>query len=67
MVWYDVVWYGMVNHRRAGGEYTVIKMNRKTYTLEDKDGGRVKCSIGLISPINNLNDHPWLKEKYSAA
>ena len=39
-----------VNHRRAGGEYTVIKMNRKTYTLENKDG-RVKCSIGLISPI----------------
>ena len=40
----------MVNHRRAGGEYTVVKMNRKTYTLENKDG-RVKCSIGLISPI----------------
>ena len=39
-----------VNHRRAGGEYTVVKMNRKTYTLENKDG-RVKCSIGLISPI----------------
>ena len=56
-----------VNHKRAGGEYTVIKMNRKTYTLEDKDGGRVKCSIGLISPINNLEDHPWLKEKYPAA
>ena len=41
-----------VNHKRAGGEYTVIKMNRKTYTLEDKDGGRVKCSIGLISPVD---------------
>ena len=39
-----------VNHRRAGGEYTVVKMNRKTYTLENEDG-RVKCSIGLISPI----------------
>ena len=40
----------MVNHKKAGGEYTVVKMNRKTYTLENKDG-RVKCSIGLISPI----------------
>ena len=40
-----------VNHRRAGGEYTVVKMNRKTYTLENKDG-RVKCSIGLISPVD---------------
>ena len=39
-----------VNHRRANGEYTVVKMNRKTYTLENEDG-RVKCSIGLISPI----------------
>ena len=41
----------MVNHKKAGGEYTVMKMNRKTYTLENMSGGRVKCSIGLISPI----------------
>ena len=40
----------MVNHRRAGGEYTVVKMNRKTYTLENMVG-RVKCPISLISPI----------------
>ena len=40
----------MVNHKKAGGEYTVVKMNRKTYTLENMFG-RVKCSIGLISPI----------------
>ena len=39
-----------VNHRRAGGEYTVVKMNIKTYTLENNDG-RVKCSIGLIKPV----------------
>ena len=40
----------MVNHKKAGGEYTVVKMNRKTYTLENMFG-RVKCSIGLIRPI----------------
>ena len=40
----------MVNHKKAGGEYTVVKLNRKTYTLENMMG-RVKCSIGLISPI----------------
>ena len=40
----------MVNHKKAGGEYTVIKLNRKTYTLENMMG-RVKCSIGLISPV----------------
>ena len=40
----------MVNHRKAGGEYTVVKMNRKTYTLENMFG-RVKCPISLISPI----------------
>ena len=40
----------MVNHKKAGGEYTVVKLNRKTYTLENMLG-RVKCSIGLISPI----------------
>ena len=40
----------MVNHKKAGGEYTVVKLNRKTYTLENMFG-RVKCSIGLISPI----------------
>ena len=40
-----------VNHKKAGGEYTVVKMNRKTYTLENMFG-RVKCSIGLISPVD---------------
>ena len=40
----------MVNHKKAGGEYTVVKMNRKTYTLENMFG-RVKCPISLISPI----------------
>ena len=40
----------MVNHKKAGGKYTVVKMNRKTYTLENMFG-RVKCSIGLIRPI----------------
>ena len=39
-----------VNHKKAEGEYTVVKMNRRTYTLENMFG-RVKCSIGLISPI----------------
>ena len=39
-----------VNHKKADGEYTVVKMNRKTYTLKNMFG-RVKCSIGLISPI----------------
>jgi len=39
-----------VNHPKAEGEFTVVKMNRKTYTLENMFG-RVKCSIGLIRPI----------------
>ncbi len=39
-----------VNHKKAEGEYTVVKMNKKTYTLENMFG-RVKCSIGLISPV----------------
>ena len=38
-----------VNHRKATGVYTVVKMNRKTYTLESESGSRVKASIGLLS------------------
>ena len=40
-----------VNHPKAEGEFTVVKMNRKTYTLENMFG-RVKCSIGLIKPVD---------------
>ena len=39
-----------VNHPKVEGEFTVVKMNRKTYTLENMFG-RVKCSIGLIKPV----------------
>ena len=38
-----------VNHRKATGVYTVVKMNRKTYVLENENGSRVKASIGLLS------------------
>ena len=37
-----------VNHPKATGLYTVVKMNRKTYTLESESGSRIKASIGLL-------------------
>ena len=37
-----------VNHPKATGLYTVVKMNRKTYVLESESGSRIKASIGLL-------------------
>ena len=63
-----------VNHKKASGLYTVVGKNRKTYTLYNEDGERLRASIGLIEPVkqdwetgDDLNDHPWLKEKYNVA
>jgi len=42
-----------INHRKCRGlEYTVEKINRKTYILKNLiDGYKVKASLGLIEAI----------------
>ena len=40
-----------VNHKRARGLYTIVGKNRKTYTLYNEDGERLRASIGLIEPV----------------
>ena len=41
-----------VNHKRAKGLYTIVGKNRKTYTLYNEDGQRLRASIGLIEPVD---------------
>jgi hypothetical protein len=41
-----------VNHKRARGLYTIVGKNRKTYTLYNEDGERLRASIGLIEPVS---------------
>ena len=41
-----------INHKKCiGKEYTVEKINRKTYILRSENGGKVKASLGLIEAI----------------
>jgi|TARA_B100000900_G_scaffold385789_1_gene375687 hypothetical protein len=41
-----------INHRKCiGKKYTVEKINRKTYILNDGKGARIKASLGLIESI----------------
>ena len=41
-----------INHRKCiGKKYTVEKINRKTYILNDGKGARIKASLGLIEAI----------------
>ena len=40
-----------VNHKRARGLYTIVGKNRKTYTLYNEDGQRLRASIGLIEAV----------------
>ena len=40
-----------VNHKKASGLYTAVGKNRKTYTLYNEDGQRLRASIGLIEPV----------------
>tara|TARA_Y100000004_G_scaffold30271_1_gene31508 strand:+ start:22 stop:276 length:255 start_codon:yes stop_codon:yes gene_type:complete len=40
-----------VNHKRAKGLYTIVGKNRKTYTLYNEDGQRLRASIGLIEAV----------------
>ena len=41
-----------INHRKCRGlEYTIEKINRKTYILKDENGFPVKASLGLVEAI----------------
>lgn len=41
-----------INHKKCIGKtYTVEKINRKTYILNDGKGARIKASLGLINKI----------------